>query len=368
MTNTYKKRKTPYTRRPGRLGSGVASEHEYFLNQLNIKLHDPVTTESLRDHLRHVLHCVTKINRSAVGGNWNNWIIQQFLNSLPQHLARSLLHEWRAGTKETWEAMVALTFKKARHMAPDLGLDTPGSTNGGTSEVSNDTGSSIQTANYKAQRLRESKSARNTSLGTTEAGARTPTATPPEAKPATESVATGIGVTPGGSSTFFVSQYGTHSIVNDYALLINRKQLHPPALFAPPGAEDHPERCLIKATLVGELVFRRPSGDNIIIPEVYLSHKARQNLLGSHAITAANFSYDAEKHILTHAPSETRFLVDEQYHSFQVPHFGPGKCKPAQMEDGVGYCLDVCKVERDQEEEGRALSPTPELNEIGEVD
>ncbi|WOO84524.1 uncharacterized protein LOC62_06G008041 [Vanrija pseudolonga] len=333
MTITYKKRKN-FNRRSNETASGGA-----FL----------VYATNLKDW-------------HGCNGSWDGWMAKAFTRSLPNPLGQRLYKEWEYGPKQTWPDMVAIGLNEARF----LDKEAEGNAQSTISEGS----TGARSANHRPRgpkRQRQLKLERLAWPGNPDHSGVPPTDAPREAMLETGPVHTGTGIRPWGSSTFFVSQYGTHSIVNNGGLLINMTRLDPPALFAPPGAEDHPEARLIKATHVGLLVLRRSSGINISIPEVYLCPKASNNLLGTNAMTRGKFSYDPDAHFLTHGPSKTRFLIDDAYRSFILPHYGPGMCHPVEVEDGVSYCLDVCKVDPIAEEDSRALSPTPELNEIDEI-
>lgn len=334
--------------------------------------------EALRAHVQHFLRCATGLKDfTYTNVPWDKWITNTFIRSLPHRLGQHLLKQWEAGNNQTWPAMAAIALTQARFMEPHnkgctpagLGPDDPASSNAGSSTISegSNDASSSDTRYGKAKRQRQLKQERLSWSGDPRRSSIPPTDATTEALHEAEQLHTGIGIRSSGSSTFFVSQYGTHSIVNNGALLLNTTRLDPPALFAPPGAEDHPEARLIKATHVGLLVLRRSGGINISIPEVYLCPQASNNLIGTIAMTRGKFSYDPDAHVISHGPSKARFLVDDVYRSFTLPHYGPGLCFPAQMEDGVSYCLDVCKVDHVVEEGSRALSPTPELNEIDEV-
>ncbi|KAL1406941.1 hypothetical protein Q8F55_006353 [Vanrija albida] len=151
---------------------------------------------------------------------------------------------------------------------------------------------------------------------------------------------TGLGLSPSGSATFFISG-GTCSVVKDRGLLVDIKRLAIPALLSCPGIEPDQER-MTPARHRGTLRFHRPGASDIDMPDVFFCPEAKFNILGADVLSKVNQQIRGDVATMTHQGTTTRFALNgDKLFSFDVPHFGPGFCQPDRLDKG--YWLSVNK-------------------------
>ncbi|WOO84523.1 uncharacterized protein LOC62_06G008040 [Vanrija pseudolonga] len=159
-----------------------------------------------------------------------------------------------------------------------------------------------------------------------------------------QQVHTGTGTRPSGSTTFFITTGGTHSVVKDRGLLINVKRLAIPVLLSHAYLTPDPEHMLC-ARHVGTLLFRRPGGPmDISIPNVYFCPDGEFNILGRNAISPDGLRFEKDAIVFHH--TGLRFASnDNGLISFHLPHHGPGVHRPSKLRKDTAYMLSVGKYE-----------------------
>ncbi|KAL1406939.1 hypothetical protein Q8F55_006351 [Vanrija albida] len=138
-----------------------------------------------------------------------------------------------------------------------------------------------------------------------------------------------------GSSTFLVfdSARVSHSLVKDKHLLVSVKRLALPVAFVLRFFGDRPPQTIV-ARHVGTLALNIPGEQPIEVDNVYFTPETPYNLIGDAKDWTSSCICCRIEH--THVPTGVRFRCREgSTRAIDLPHSGPGFCKPLPVGEEV---------------------------------